>query len=45
MILQAFDFFNYLKRKCFANWWVRSVGNIVNGVELIRKLTNQSSLD
>ena len=43
--MQAFDFFNYLKRKCIlqiggSNQW----GNIVNGVELIEKLTNQSSL-
>ena len=46
MILQAFDFFQlFKKRKCIlqiggSDQW----GNIVNGVELIRKLTNQSSL-
>ena len=46
MILQAFDFLQlFKKRKCIlqiggSDQW----GNIVNGVELIRKLTNQSSL-
>ena len=46
MILQAFDFLQlFKKRKCIlqiggSDQW----GNIVNGVELIRRLTNQSSL-
>ena len=46
MILQAFDFYQlYRNKDCLlqiggSDQW----GNIVNGVELVRKLTNQSAI-
>ena len=45
MILQAYTFINYLKIKCVlqiggSDQW----GNIVNGVELIRRMLKKESL-
>ena len=44
MILQGTIFISYLKKKLyFANWRIRSVGNIINGTDLIRRMTQKEA--
>ena len=46
MILQAYDFLELNKKvAAFSDWWFRSWGNIVNGVDLIKKSLGKQLLD